>query len=356
MKNRPKLRLTLFIVSAIVLVWVVLAVLPKPQSYEGENPFRAPEGGPPHIIAHAGGNMEFPDNTLEAHYNAYSIDPNVILETDVAMTADGVVVLTHDLTFDRKTNLRNAPVEETSYHEVLMKEGEEVNFAFENEIDDDGFQVGDDIPYTNYRGEEVTPLDVDYPEGVVPRHEEVFRATTLEEFFRAFPDNEKIVEVKPAGERGIETIDTILELMDDLEDEGFDMYGRVTLASFHKEIFEYYMELKETTHPELLFSPQDASITNFYILHWPRLTVFYDDPVSSFQVPMSEAVFNINLNLATRAFVNAANRHNIAVHYWTINEEEKMRELVEVGADGILTDRPTLLREVIEDYFPDHFD
>ncbi len=36
-------------------------------------------------------------------------------------------------------------------------------------------------------------------------------------------------------------------------------------------------------------------------------------------------------------------------HYWTINDEEEMRALIELGADGIITDRPDLLFEVLED-------
>ncbi|MBR0360816.1 MAG: hypothetical protein IIX35_00335, partial [Paraprevotella sp.] len=36
----------------------------------------------------------------------------------------------------------------------------------------------------------------------------------------------------------------------------------------------------------------------------------------------------------------SANRNNMAVHYWTINEPEEMRELIAIGADGIMTDYP----------------
>ena len=344
MKNRPKTTIALLFVGGLFVLWLILAFLPRPQGYEGDNPFRRHEGGPPHIIAHAGGNMEFPDNTLEAYYNAYHVDPDVIMETDVAMTEDGVVVLTHDLTFDRKTDLVEAPVSETKYEDLMA---DEVNFAFENEIDENGFNTsGTFTPYETYDGRSATPQDVEYPEGVEPRHEEIFLATTLEELITTFPDNYMIVEMKQGGEIGREAVDAILELMEDLDDE-YDTFERITLASFHRDIYDYYLEQRAEAHPELLFSPQEDAIREFYILHWPRLTLFFDEPVSSFQVPPSEG----NINLATRAFINAANRHNIAVHYWTINDEETMRELVELGADGILTDRPTLLKEVIDDYY-----
>ncbi len=333
----------LLVLIVILFVWVVFAFAPRPVATE-DNPFRREEDGPPHIIAHAGGNMEFPDNTLEAYYNTYSIDPDAIFETDVALTEDGVVVLTHDLTFDRKTNITEAPVEETRYEDLME---DEVGFGYENPIDDEGFNTtGEFHEYETYDGRHVTPLDVDYPDGVEPRHEEIFRATTLKELITHFPENYLIVELKQGGEQGLELLDAIIELMEDLDDE-YDTFERINLASFHRDMTDAFTELRDTEYPDLMFSPQHDSIEKFYALHLPRLTFFYRDEVTSFQVPMEEGGFD----LATDAFVNAAQRHNIAVHYWTINDEDDMRELVELGADGILTDRPTLLNEVIEDYY-----
>jgi len=38
------------------------------------------------------------------------------------------------------------------------------------------------------------------------------------------------------------------------------------------------------------------------------------------------------------------------VYYWTINEKETMKELIDLGADGIMTDDPHLLLDVLADY------
>ena len=40
----------------------------------------------------------------------------------------------------------------------------------------------------------------------------------------------------------------------------------------------------------------------------------------------------------------------MAVHYWTINDPEEMRELIAIGADGIMTDYPHRLAEVYAEY------
>ena len=98
------LKISLIIVGAILLVYLVLAIFPRSNNYKFDNPMRT-DSDLPILIAHGGGNKEFPDNTLEAFYNAYSVDQRVMMETDVSITKDGVVILSHDVTLDRKTNV-----------------------------------------------------------------------------------------------------------------------------------------------------------------------------------------------------------------------------------------------------------
>lgn len=53
------------------------------------------------------------------------------------------------------------------------------------------------------------------------------------------------------------------------------------------------------------------------------------------------------VDLVTEPVVTAAHELDLAVHVWTINEPAAMRELVELGVDGIITDRPTELRALL---------
>jgi glycerophosphoryl diester phosphodiesterase len=53
--------------------------------------------------------------------------------------------------------------------------------------------------------------------------------------------------------------------------------------------------------------------------------------------------------LATPELVDVAHAHGIVVHVWTIDEPNEMRALLDVGVDGIMTDRPAVLREVFEE-------
>jgi glycerophosphoryl diester phosphodiesterase len=51
--------------------------------------------------------------------------------------------------------------------------------------------------------------------------------------------------------------------------------------------------------------------------------------------------------VTARTLANA-HRHDIAVHVWTIDDEDEMERLLDLGVDGIMTDRPTVLKSVLE--------
>ena len=56
---------------------------------------------------------------------------------------------------------------------------------------------------------------------------------------------------------------------------------------------------------------------------------------------------NSGINLASERLINSAHRRNMAVHYWTINDPKEMKELISLGADGLITDRPDIMKEVL---------
>ena len=60
------------------------------------------------------------------------------------------------------------------------------------------------------------------------------------------------------------------------------------------------------------------------------------------QVPVRHS----RLPLVDRRFVDAAHRRDVDVHVWTINDRPEMERLLDLGVDAILSDRPTLLKEV----------
>ena len=326
------------------MVYGLIALFPRPQNFQGTNPLRVQAGEVPLMIAHGGGNLEFPDNTLEAFYHAYSIDNNVMLETDVNLTQDDVIILSHDRSLDQKTNLTNADVIATNYADLVANE---VDFGYQNNISEaNGYNTsGVFTKYTDYLGRNRTPRDVIYPPGITPRHETKFLVTTLEELIIKFPNNLINVEIKQTEDTGLLALAKVITLMDELK-TSHQTYERIVLATFHNEIYQAMENLKKTTHPQLMFSPEFDGVLSFFILQTTLMSVFYRQPVAVFQLPTEQE----GLSLTTDLLLNTARLHNIAVHYWTINDESTMRELIEKGVDGIMTDRPTLLDSILSEY------
>ena len=56
----------------------------------------------------------------------------------------------------------------------------------------------------------------------------------------------------------------------------------------------------------------------------------------------------VRRTLVDRRFVDAAHRRGLQVHVWTIDAAAEMERLLDVGVDGIMTDSPAVLKEVLE--------
>lgn len=61
------------------------------------------------------------------------------------------------------------------------------------------------------------------------------------------------------------------------------------------------------------------------------------------QVPVSVG----GLRILDRRFVDAAHERGLQVHVWTCDDAGEMAELLDLGVDGLMTDRPTLLKDVL---------
>jgi glycerophosphoryl diester phosphodiesterase len=330
------------VLLGVIVAYAFMLVAPRVQSFKGVNPLRAIDELPM-IISHGGGNLEFPDNTLEAYYHTYSIDPYAMLETDINLTKDDVLILSHDRTLDRTTRLIDATIRDVNFADLLA---DEVDFNYKNPTSSaNGFNTTSTwIPYRNYLNNTVTPLDVSYPEGVEPRHPTKFLVSTLEDLITSFPNNLINVEIKQTGETGLIALEKTIELMEALDEE-YNTFERIVLASFHKEVYDSIIDYK-STYPQLMYSPEFNGVLKFYIMQLTGSSVFYLDTISVLQLPTEQ----LGLSLTTQSLISTAHKHNIAVHYWTINDEATMRELIEKKVDGIMTDRPTLLKQVLDAY------
>jgi glycerophosphoryl diester phosphodiesterase len=61
------------------------------------------------------------------------------------------------------------------------------------------------------------------------------------------------------------------------------------------------------------------------------------------QVPTHQG----RMELVTERFVDTAHRRGVQVHVWTIDDRAEMERLLDLGVDGIMTDRPQVLKDVL---------
>lgn len=324
------------ILAILILAQTVITFIPRQELYSGENPLMK-DGELPVLVAHRGGGGEFPQNTLEAFYNAYSVDENVIFETDVSITKDGVLILLHNLMLDATTNVTGL-ASDWNYSDLIEQR---VNFGYDNPTKSGA--LDGDLAYFEADGVRKLPTDVTYPEGVEARDEEIYLATTLEDILLAFPESRISVEIKQSGELGLKAVEEAIRLL-----EKYDAFDRVILASYHSEVFDEFKRLQsgDLVPDSFMYSPGIAGIAKYYVMMALGLDTLYSDGIAVLQLPTKE----YGINFATKRMLDTAHEHNIAVHYWTVNSADEMRMLIELGVDGIMTDNPSLLKSVLEEY------
>ena len=93
----------------------------------------------------------------------------------------------------------------------------------------------------------------------------------------------------------------------------------------------------------LCWSPGHGGVGGVWLAGWGLPSPAIDFPVV--QVPPNFHAIPV----ATPRFVRAAHARGVQVHVWTIDDEEEMKRLLEIGVDGLMTDQPCILKRVLED-------
>ena len=55
------------------------------------------------------------------------------------------------------------------------------------------------------------------------------------------------------------------------------------------------------------------------------------------------------IKVLTQNLIQKANRNNLLIHVWTINDRKTINELIDFGVNGIVTDEPELLMEIMKE-------
>ncbi len=238
----------------------------------------------PLAFAHRGGNEDAPENTLRAFRHAYDLGFRY-LETDVHASADGELFAFHDEVLDRVTDRTGAVAACTA----------------------------DELRRVRIAGTDPIP--------------------TLDELLEEFPDVRWNIDPKADG--------ALLSLARAIKRHG--ALDRVNIGAFSNDRLS---RMRQILGSELCTaaSPKEvaslAASSRVPVARARRSRV----PYGCLQVPVTYR----DVTLVTGALVEAAHRRQVQVHVWTIDEPGEMHRLLDLGVDGILTDKPSVLRGVLQ--------
>jgi glycerophosphoryl diester phosphodiesterase len=256
------------------------------------HPYLAPG---PIAIAHRGGAEEAPENTRSAFAAAVARGYRY-LETDVHTTRDGVVVAFHDSRLDRVTDANGAIAD------LTIAEVEEADAGFHFTLDG-----GATHPYRG-RGE------------TVPR---------LADLLEQYPDTNFNIDPKADA--------SVIPLVHLLEQR--NAFARVCIGAFSDRRLLAIRRLSRgractSMGPRAVAGVRMRSLAGRPLTHG----------ADCLQIPTRFR----GIPLATPGLLRACHRSGIPVHVWTVDEEAEMERLLDLGVDGIMSDRPRLLASVFE--------
>ena len=322
----------LFIAISLVMCCVVgISYTGEAEDYFGgeANPYISADGAM--VSAHRAGSSVAPENTLhafelgieEATTGGYKVD---IWEFDLHITADEQLILLHDHTLDRTSDSEQVfGVNDARPEDYTLAELKKLNMGY-------NFELNGEYPFRYLTPEQVADAGLD-----VCTLGDVLDYMESDEARAAAPDGRfsYIIEIKNSGKLGERAADLLYA---ELASRGLLPY--VVFGTFNQNVSDYV----DAHYPDMLRSSSICEVLDFWLAYLTgadlsKRGVGY----CALQIPYSSSISF----LGTKGLIEYAHKYNIAVQYWTINEEEDMRHLQSIGADCIMSDKPDLCYSVL---------
>ena len=247
-------------------------------------------------FAHRGSRELWPENTWFAFDRAVEDHGYAYVETDVQVTKDGVVVVFHDDTLERTTN-------------GVGRVGE-------------------------WLWEDIANLDAAYyfsPDGdSVPLRGTGVRVSRLDETFARYPDVNFNIDLKARGSEW-----PVAEVI-----ARTDRHDSVLIGSFSDRRIARFRRI---TKGRVATSAGPSNAMAMYAAS--RLGRTVHRPPDAYQLP-----YRIRGGSVDEKLVEAVHAAGAHLHLWTVNDPDDMGRFLEMGVDGIVTDRPDLLNDVLEEF------
>ena len=245
-------------------------------------------------IAHRNGHGLMPANTIEAGLHALQMGAD-ILEIDIHLSADKHLLVRHDPIIDTTTD-GVGRISEMRLAEIVQYDAK--------------FH------------------EIEYPHKVSPAG---FKIPALTSLFEKIPNARFLIEIKP---QDVEAATRLCEVIRD-----YQMTEQVMIGSFHKNVLQHFRNIC----PEIPTSHAQSEVQFFVILSKLRLGHLYPAPGYSMQLPMTYK----GIEVMSSQVLESAQNLNLKVDVWTINDAYIQHTLLNMGVDGIITDRPDQLSKLL---------
>ena len=325
--NPPRLRV-LVSMGAVALTALLLGTVPTAEA-AANTWIRAD----PLLIAHQGGEDEFPSNTLYAYRRAVRAGAEM-LELDIGVSRDGHVVVMHDTTVDRTTNGHGRVSSKT------LKQIKRLDAAYWfSHRGPDHYRHGRPRSSFPFRG--IATGKRPPPKGFTRAD---FRVPTLRQVLRAFPHTPINIEIK--GRTKQERTGEYLRNADALA-RALRRVRRhdLIVVSFRQQAVDRFHALL----PRIDVAPGVDGIVNWLLAG--------DSPGAgsvAFQVPITYEYGGALVTVTSPDNVIRAHRDGYAWHTWFGDQDRDQpatwRRLVRDCVDGIMTSRPKELARVLSSY------
>jgi len=243
-------------------------------------------------LAHRGSRVLWPENTMYAFERAVEDLGYHYLGIDVRLTADRVPVVFHDATLERTTSGSGKIVDHT------LADLQTIDAAYH-------FAPDDDYPL---RGIGV---------GI----------STLEELYGTWPDVRLNIDLKGSDQEW-----AVAEVI-----RAADAEHRTLIGSFYDRRIARFRRI---TQGQVAVSAGPTAATAMWSASRTGRTS--RRRVQAYQLPFNYRGFKIDEKL-----IDSVHRAGAHIHLWTVNEADNMRRYLNMGVDGIVTDRPDILNEVM---------
>ncbi len=294
------------------------------------------------VQAHRGGRDLYPENTMTAFLHAASLGVTT-LELDVALTADDVVVVSHDPYLSNTLVRTDKGRYVSEYPKILIKD-----LTFE-ELQT--YRVGKIKPFTSYARSHRNQESV--PDEHIPSLQELFE--TMDEHgyggirynieIKTYPDFPEYTKTVP------EIVEAVLQ--------GIMDHGKADLCTIQS--FDWRsLTLVNEQYPSILTACLTAADLTFegysFNLQYgkpgpsPWLAGFDADEYPSacdLAAAFGADIISPRSRDISEEDVKRAHELGLLIIPWTVNSPETMGELISWGVDGIITDRPDILLSII---------